>query len=95
MTNQEYFIKYMREEGLSSATINKYAYDTPNNLEVQQVFVKHTGSPNMYNTTSRSKLLVIIDEIMSMEFDIVGHKMYSAGVKKYLKYLVANGLATQ
>jgi len=94
MNTRVNFIQYMKKQGLSSATINKYAYDTPNNFEVQYVFKSHTGSNNMYSVTSRAKLTIIIKCIMSMNFDIVGHKMYSAGVKKYLKYLNESGKAT-
>lgn len=81
------FRDWMRLQGLSPATINKYAEDTPNNLEVQQVLLRLTGSPNMYNCTNPIVLQSAIREVESMYFNEVGHKMYSAGLKKYLKYL--------
>lgn len=80
----------MRNLGLSSATIKKYADDTPNNLEVQRVLSHYAGSANMYNCDDVILLLSIIRIVESMEFDIVGHKMYSAGLKKYLKFLKRN-----
>lgn len=90
MANRLEYITWMRNQGLSSATIKKYADDTPNNLEVQRVLSRYAGSANMYNCDDVILLLSIIRTVESMNFDIVGHKMYSAGLKKYLKFLKRN-----
>lgn len=76
----------MRQKGLSPATIKKYSEDTPNNFEVQNVLLRQTGSANMYNCTA-IQIEHAIETVSNMEFDIVGHKMYSAGLKKYLSFL--------
>lgn len=86
MASRQDFRDWMRKQGLSAATIQKYADDTPNNLEVQQVLSRIAGTANMYNC-SASQIRTAIDQVLSMSFDIIGHKMYSAGLKKYLKYL--------
>jgi len=80
------FKAWMRSSGLSSATIQKYSEDTPNNLEVQNVLSRVAGTSNMYNC-SASDIRNAIRIVLNMDFDIIGHKMYSAGLKKYLKYL--------
>lgn len=87
MANRLEYITWMRNQGLSSATIKKYADDTPNNLEVQRVLSRFAGSANMYNCDDIIMLQSIIRTVEGMDFDIVGHKMYSAGLKKYLKFL--------
>lgn len=84
---QSQYRDWMRRQGLSAATIKKYAEDTPNNLEVQKVLSRRTGSSNMFNCSNTSMLESIIREVEGMDFDIIGHKMYSAGLKKYLKFL--------
>lgn len=86
MSSRLEFREWMRIQGLSTATIQKYSDDTANNLEVQRVLSRIAGSSNMYNCSS-SQIRIAISQVMSMDFDIVGHKMYSAGLKKYLKYL--------
>lgn len=88
------FEKYMRSQGLSAASCKKYAQDTPNNLSVQSVFVRLTGTQNMYAVTSKSKLKDVIESIRRQDFDIVGQRMYSCGVKKYLKCLEDTGMVT-
>lgn len=85
------FERYMKSQGLSAASCKKYAQDTPNNLSVQSVFVRLTGTYNMYAVTSKSMLEKVIESIRSQEFDIVGQRMYSCGVKKYLKSLEDTG----
>lgn len=80
------FASWMRNQGLSAATIKKYAEDTPNNLEVQNVLKNIAGTANMYNCTA-AQIRRAIDVVSRMRFDEIGHKMYSAGLKKYLKYL--------
>lgn len=86
MASYTTFASWMRNQGLSSATIKKYAEDTPNNLEVQRVLSRVAGTSNMYNC-SRVQIERAISIVLDMDFDIIGHKMYSAGLKKYLKYL--------
>lgn len=90
MVSRAQYISWMKNQGLSSATIKKHADDTPNNLEVQRVLSSLAGSANMYNCDDAIKLQSIVRTVESMEFDIVGHKMYSAGLKKYLKFLNQN-----
>lgn len=42
----------------------------------------------MYEVRNKTQLEEIISRISTSEFDRVGHSMYSAGVKKYLAFLI-------
>lgn len=86
MITKRDFVDWMRRKGLSAATIKKYSEDTPNNLEVQTVLARLTGHANMYNCTS-TEIQHAVSIVMDMDFDIIGHKMYSAGLKKFLIFL--------
>lgn len=91
MNLKQEFEDWMERVGLSPATVGKYAEQTAENQEVQEAMRIVTGNENMYSCTSKSQLLHAIALISSMEFDIVGHGMYSAALKKYLKFLEETG----
>lgn len=92
MTTRQQFKEWMRNQGLSIATRDKYADNTPDNFEVQQVLYSITGNKNMYSCTNQAQIRQAIQRVMNMAFDEIGHKMYSAGLKKYLKFLQENNL---
>lgn len=87
MPSREQYRNWLKSQGYASSSISKYSDNTANNLEVQNVVKRVTGSSNMYNCASSSQIETVINIVEGMTFDIVGHKMYSNGLKKYLKYL--------
>ena len=82
------FVRYMKEHLLSERTIKKYSSDTPNSPSVQEIIKSVTGlTKNMYRVTDLRALDKIIDKVSSSDFDMVGHSMYSAGLKKFKLFL--------
>ena len=82
------FVRYMKEHLLSERTIRKYSVDTPNSPSVQEIIKSVTGSTrNMYRVTDLHKLDKIIDKVSASDFDMIGHSMYSAGLKKFKQFL--------
>lgn len=89
MTQKERFVEYMRKLPRSAKTIKKYSEDVPNNLEVQRIIARHTGSINMYDVQNTVLLERIWKEIRELDFDFRGNSMYSCGLKMYQKFLVS------
>ena len=82
------FIRFMKEQFLSEKTIKKYSADTPNSPSVQRIIKEETGfTDNMYRVFDIAVLDRIINRVSECTFDIVGHSMYSAGLKKYKAFL--------
>ena len=85
---EEDFVLFMRMRGLSERTIKKYSVDTPNSPSVQAIIQDETGvTDNMYHITSIAVIDRIIDRVSASAFDMIGHSMYSAGLKKYKAFL--------
>lgn len=93
--NYKDFENYMRKQKLSPASIVKYAHNTPDKFDVQVIFGRLTGFNNMYAITSKTLLERVINAIRESDFDVVGQRMYSCGVKKYLKFLEDTGNVTK
>lgn len=89
------FENYMRKQKLSPASIMKYAHNTPDKFDVQVIFDRLTGYSDMYAITSKILIERVINAIRESDFDIVGQRMYSCGVKKYLKFLEDTGNVTK
>lgn len=82
------FVKYMKNQGLSKATINKYAENVPNKFEVQNIVKRISVSThNIYNITNPEIIIKIAEDVSEERFDIVGQRMYSCGLKKYYLFL--------
>lgn len=86
MTAQE-FDSYMQQEGLSYRTRRAYSVNVPNSIDVQNILMSVSGTYNMYAVTDECILVSVIDKIYEMEFDRISHRLYSAGIKKYLNFL--------
>ena len=59
---------------------------------IEQDFVRYlkeeTGmTDNMYHITDPVVIERIIDRVIQSDFDIIGHKMYSNGLKRYREFL--------
>ena len=86
---QTSFADYIRRQGRSKGTVDKYSSNTPNCLDVQKIIKEVTGTTsNMYSVTDIHLLDEIIRRVRYSEFDEIGHCMYSAGLKKYKQYLI-------
>ena len=88
LTLEQSFARYMKERLLSERTIRKYSIDTPNCPSVQAIIKSVTGSTsNMYRVTDLRALENIIEKVTASDFDVIGHSMYSAGLKKYKQFI--------
>ena len=84
------FANYMKAKNLSERTIKKYSYDTPNSHSVQEIIKSLTGyTKNMYDVQDIAMLDRIIEKVSKSEFNIIGHSMYSAGLKKFKLFLLS------
>ncbi len=88
LTLEQSFARYLKERLLSERTIRKYSIDTPNCPSVQAIIKSVTGSTsNMYRVTDLRVLENIIEKVSASDFDVIGHSMYSAGLKKYKQFI--------
>lgn len=86
---QNAFAEYIKKQGRSQGTIEKYSSNTPNCLDVQKIIKEVTGTTyNMYGVTDIHLLDEIIKRVHNSDFDVIGHSMYSAGLKKYKQFLI-------
>lgn len=87
---EQAFANYMKAQRLSERTIKKYSNDTPNSPSVQEIIKSVTGNTrNMYNVRDIDLLDRIIEKVENSDFNIIGHSMYSAGLKKYKLFLLS------
>ena len=85
---QEGFAKFMEAQKLSERTIKKYSSDVPNSVNVKSIINSVTGiTDDMYHVCGGEDIEKIIDKVADGEFDRVGQRMYSCGLKKYRDYL--------
>lgn len=88
ITTQDNFSKFMEKKKLSERTIKKYSSDVPNSIKVKEIIKSFTGRTNdMYQVTDLADIKKIIEIVANEEFDKVGQRMYSCGLKKYLLFL--------
>ncbi len=85
------YIQYLKKCGLSEKTIERYSHQVPSREEFIYVLKKYTGMRDMYQVTDIDKLKSVVQAVKASDFDIVGNSMYSCGLKKYIKYLEAQG----
>ena len=82
------FANFMKAKNLSERTIKKNSYDTPNSHSVQEIITSLTGyTKNMYDVRDIAMLDRIIERVANSDFNIIGHSMYSAGLKKFKLFL--------
>ena len=88
-TIEQAFIRFMKGRNLSERTIKKYSSDTPNSPGVQEIIMEVTegATNNTYHIFDIAIIERIISRVATSDFDIIGHKMYSAGLKKYKLFL--------
>lgn len=91
-TIKEKFIRYLKAQGFSQRTINSYSNNTPNSMDVRNIIFQVANTQNMYELTSKNDLKHIIEKVSSSIFNKTGHNMYSAGIKKYLQFLIDLGM---
>lgn len=85
---QQEFARFMKAQNLSERTIGKYSTDTPNSPAVQRIIKSVTGvTSNMYRVRDGETLQKIIEKVAASDFDMIGHSMYSAGLKKYKLFI--------
>lgn len=82
------FVRYLKERLFADRTIDKYSINTPNCPSVREIIKEETGmTDNMYHITDPVVIERIIDRVIQSDFDIIGHKMYSNGLKRYREFL--------
>ena len=85
---EEGFVRFMLNQGLSDRTIRKYSVDTPNSPSVQAIILSMTGTTeDMFHVCDLELLQRIVDRVSESDFDLVGHKMYSSGIKKFIAFI--------
>ena len=88
MPNEHDFAHFMKGQRLSEKTIKKYSVDTPNCPSVESIIKTVTGTTKrMYDVFDVEQLDIIIEKVENSDFDQIGHKMYSCGLKKYKVFL--------
>ena len=83
----ELFAAYLRNEGKSEATIDRYVMQVPNNREVQNIVQSIAGTTELFDVMDTVKLLQISQKVASQNFDQKGGNMYSAGINAYNHFL--------
>ena len=82
------FMTYMKERNLSDATITKYCDSVPNCVGVKNAILEVTNiTDDMYHVKDVDAITSIIDIVRQQQYDQVGQRMYSCGLKKYRDYL--------
>ena len=85
----ERFSRYMTDRNLSEATAKKYSENVPNCQSVKTIIrsITNDRTDDMYHVHDDAVLEKIIEKVADSEFDKVGQRMYSCGLKKYLAFL--------
>lgn len=83
----ELFAAYLRNEGKSEATIDRYVMQVPNNREVQNIVQSIAGTTELFDVMDTVKLLQISQKVASQNFDQKGGNMYSAGINAYNHFM--------
>lgn len=86
---KEGFFRYMLGLNLSESTAKKYSETVPNCRSVMAIIKDLSAgkTDNMYRVRNEVLLEKIIAKVADSDFDIIGQRMYSCGLKKYLQYL--------
>lgn len=83
----ELFAAYLKNEGKSEATIDRYVKQVPNNSEVQNVVQSVAGTTALFDVMDVAKLLQISQKVAAQDFDQKGGNMYSAGINAYTHFI--------
>lgn len=83
----ELFATYLKNEGKSAATVDRYVKQVPNNSEVQNVVQSIAGTTALFDVMDVAKLLQISQKVAAQDFDQKGGNMYSAGINAYTHFI--------
>lgn len=83
----ELFAAYLKNEGKSEATIDRYVKQVPNNSEVQNIVRSIAGTTALFDVMDVAKLLQISQKVAAQDFDQKGGNMYSAGINAYTHFI--------
>ena len=83
----ELFVAYLKNEGKSETTIDKYVKQVPNNSEVQNIVQSVAGTTVLFDVMDVAKLLQISQKVAAQDFDQNGGNMYSAGINAYTHFI--------
>lgn len=83
----ELFAAYLKNEGKSEATVDRYVKQVPNNSEVQNIVQSIAGTTALFDVMDVAKLLQISQKVAAQDFDKKGGNMYSAGINAYTHFI--------
>lgn len=83
----ELFAAYLKNEGKSEATIDRYVKQVPNNSEVQNIVQSIAGTTALFDVMDVAKLLQISQKVAAQDFDKKGGNMYSAGINAFAHFV--------
>lgn len=83
----ELFAAYLKNEGKSEATVDRYVKQVPQNGEVQNIVQSIAGTTVLFDVVDVAKLLEISQKVAAQDFDKKGGKMYSAGINAFLHFV--------
>ncbi len=83
----ELFATYLKNEGKSEATVDRYVKQVPQNGEVQNIVQSIAGTTVLFDVVDVAKLLEISQKVAAQDFDKKGGKMYSAGINAFAHFV--------
>ena len=83
----ELFAAYLKNEGKSEATIDRYVKQVPNNNKVRDFVNSIAGTKDLFDVIEIPRLLKISQIVASEDFDKNGGNMYSAGINAYIHFI--------
>ena len=86
---EKMFMQFMREMGISEASVKKYSHHVIHNSQVKEIVQKYTGRDSLFSVTSVEDIKPILQEVKTSPFNIRGNNMYSVGVSHYLKFVTS------
>lgn len=84
---EKLFMQFMRDQGISEASVKKYALHVNHNSEVKEIVKKYTGKETLFSVASVEDIKQILQEVKTSPFNIRGNNMYSVGISHYLKFI--------
>ena len=81
------FAAYLKNEGKSDATIDRYVNQVPNNKEVRNIVQSVAGTAELFDVKSVVRLLQISQKVAAQDFDQKGGNMYSAGINAFAHFI--------
>ena len=83
----ELFATYLKNEGKSDATIDRYVKQVPNHTKVRTYVNSIASTTELFDVIEISKLHKISQAVASEDFDKNGGNMYSAGINAYAHFI--------